>query len=75
VERSAWAVPNVFEQIARIGGVSADDMASTFNLGIGFCLIVAPDAADSMVELMAEHDLAAHRIGRVASGSRRVVLD
>jgi phosphoribosylaminoimidazole (AIR) synthetase len=41
-------------------------MWSTFNMGIGFCLVVDPARADQVVESLAEHS--ARIIGHVVAG-------
>lgn len=56
VDHWSWEWPNVFTQLQRRGGVSVDEMRRTFNLGIGFCLIVAPDAVDAVTAATADHD-------------------
>ncbi|MGQ0849378.1 MAG: phosphoribosylformylglycinamidine cyclo-ligase [Actinomycetota bacterium] len=61
-----WPVPETFRVLQRWGDVSDDEMVRVFNLGIGFCLIVSPDATD---RLCAEIGHQAQVIGRVISGS------
>ena len=39
---SAWQVPAIFRAIQQ-GGVAADEMYRTFNMGIGMIAIVAPE--------------------------------
>jgi len=39
VKKGSWPVPPVFTAIQRIGGVAEEEMYSTFNMGIGMCLI------------------------------------
>jgi phosphoribosylformylglycinamidine cyclo-ligase len=65
VDRSAWARPAVFELVAD-RGVPEPDMWSTFNMGIGFCLVVDPERAGQVVESLAEH--LARVIGHVEAG-------
>jgi phosphoribosylaminoimidazole (AIR) synthetase len=47
-------------------GVNQDDMFRTFNMGIGFCLVVDPAGVDSVLQATAEHDPVV--IGNVTSG-------
>jgi phosphoribosylformylglycinamidine cyclo-ligase len=71
VETGAWDRPAVFDLISE-RGVSEEDMRRTFNLGIGFCLVIDPAAAHEVVE-----DTSAHApvvIGRV-TGEEGVFLD
>ncbi len=47
---NAWAMPPVFDWLARTGGVSEHEMRRTFNCGIGLVLIVAPDDLPDVLE-------------------------
>ncbi|MBY0563253.1 MAG: phosphoribosylformylglycinamidine cyclo-ligase [Hyphomonadaceae bacterium] len=49
---SAWTRPAVFQWLQHAGAVPEDDMRRTFNLGIGFVLIVAPENAERVIELV-----------------------
>jgi phosphoribosylformylglycinamidine cyclo-ligase len=44
----SWEPPPMFELIAE-RGVSREDMFSTFNMGIGFCVIVDPASTDGII--------------------------
>lgn len=51
-----WTVPDVFLAIQNLGNVEPDSMWSTFNMGIGMCLIVDPhNASDVMLKLTGHH--------------------
>ncbi|MGA7097214.1 MAG: phosphoribosylformylglycinamidine cyclo-ligase [Acidimicrobiia bacterium] len=54
VHRSNWDRPEIFDVIA-MRGVSPDEMERTFNLGIGFCLVVDPVGADVVMGAVAAH--------------------
>ena len=55
----AWKRPAVFEWLQSTGGVPEADMRRTFNLGVGFVLIVAPeDAANVTADLKANGEQA-----------------
>ena len=55
IDTDAWEVPPVFETIAS-RGASDTEMWSTFNMGIGFCLVVARDAAESVISTVSAHE-------------------
>lgn len=63
LDPDTWDVPRVFDVIAERGPVDWEDMAEAFNLGIGFCLIVPPGAADAV--LGATDSAGSRVIGRV----------
>ena len=43
VDYDAWESPEIFNIIQKAGDIEEEEMRKTFNLGIGFCLIVPPD--------------------------------
>lgn len=65
VDWSAWPMPPVFEAIAREGGVSVEELRSTFNLGIGMVLVVPAEEADAVVVRAVAGGHPAYRIGAV----------
>lgn len=56
IDHWSWEWPQVFVEVQRRGGISVEEMRTTFNLGIGFCLIVPPDSVDEVAETVAAHD-------------------
>jgi len=66
VDHWSWEWPHVFTEIQRRGGISVTEMRRTFNLGIGFCLVVDPACTDELFEAVAEHGPTV--IGRVDLG-------
>lgn len=46
IDRSAWQVPALFTLLQRLGEVEEAEMLRTFNMGIGFVLIVHPQDVD-----------------------------
>jgi phosphoribosylformylglycinamidine cyclo-ligase len=62
-------VPPVFELIQERAGVPDDEMHSIFNMGCGFCVVVAEGDEASAVESVRRHYPAAKRIGRTVEGS------
>jgi phosphoribosylformylglycinamidine cyclo-ligase len=68
VDRSSIEVPRVFAELQREGGVSDDEMARTFNLGIGMVLVVDRDAASDLVVTLRDGGLDAAVSGVVRAG-------
>jgi phosphoribosylformylglycinamidine cyclo-ligase len=65
IDTGAWDVPPVFETVAS-RGVPEAEMWSTFNMGIGFCLVVAPEAAEPVTSNFSAHE--ARVIGEIVAG-------
>lgn len=74
IESSAWTLPPVFDWLQREGQVANTEMWRTFNCGIGFVLIAAPDACSGLETALDALALPHWRIGEVveASGDERV---
>jgi phosphoribosylformylglycinamidine cyclo-ligase len=62
-------VAPVFELIQERASVAVDEMQDVFNMGCGFCAIVAPGDEELAVEMLRRHYPAAKRIGRTVEGS------
>ena len=43
VDYNAWPLPEVFQKIMLAGEIPQEEMIKTFNMGIGFCIVVPPD--------------------------------
>lgn len=69
----SWPVPPIFEWLAQQGQVAAIDMFNTFNMGIGFALIVPPEQQDQTVAWFGQQGLEAYAIGSVVSGQGEVL--
>jgi phosphoribosylformylglycinamidine cyclo-ligase len=69
LDSSAWKRPAVFDWLQREGRVAKDEMWRTFNCGIGYTLIVAPDQAAAMLRRLATLNLQAWTIGEIAAGA------
>ena len=52
-------IPAVFRLLQRYGGISDSDMFFTYNMGIGFCLVVSHrgDHASRTLEILQRHDV------------------
>jgi len=74
VRRRAWTVPPVFETLRAAGRVDEAEMFRTFNMGIGYLLVVPPDALSSTRAALAAAGETVHEIGEIAAGSRGVEL-
>jgi phosphoribosylformylglycinamidine cyclo-ligase len=68
VNRGSWPVPAAFTWLADQGGVSERDMYHTFNMGIGFVVIVPAAEAASTIDWFQHQGTAAYQIGEVVAG-------
>ena len=69
VDLSAWQVPPVFEFIRKTGRVAQPEMLRTFNMGIGYIVVVDAGDAGRMLETLEQAGENAKLIGQVVPGS------
>lgn len=74
VDPTSWVVPPIFEWLAATGPVSRPEMFNTFNMGIGFVVLVPPTQADEALRQFRDLGLAAWTIGEVVSGTGELIL-
>jgi len=55
----------VFKTIQRLEKIADSEMYRTFNMGVGFCVVVKPEDADTVIEICKTHGTSAQVIGTV----------
>jgi phosphoribosylformylglycinamidine cyclo-ligase len=65
LDRAGWRPAPIFELIARLGAVPQLDAERTFNQGVGMVAVLAPQAADAALALLAGRGLPAWVLGLV----------
>src|SRR5208283_2942860 len=68
VKEDSWPVPPIFSLIKHLGNVPADDMMRTFNLGIGYIIVVDSQEAAFALTILRDFGFAAFPIGMIAKG-------
>ena len=57
VDYNSWPLPDIFKKIMLAGEISEEEMKRTFNMGIGFCVIVPEWAEDhTLMTITPYHD-------------------
>lgn len=74
VKLDSWEVLPIFNWLAETGNVKPEAMLETFNMGIGFVILVAPEQADLIKEWFYSRNIAAYKIGRVIKGDGKLVV-
>ncbi|WP_346290295.1 phosphoribosylformylglycinamidine cyclo-ligase [Sphaerothrix gracilis] len=69
----SWPVPPIFDWLAIAGDISPAAMFNTFNMGIGFVVLVAPSQAQAAIQGFEQAGVAAYQIGQVVEGSGEVL--
>jgi phosphoribosylformylglycinamidine cyclo-ligase len=58
----------VFGMLAEEGRLSTEDMYSTFNMGVGFCVILSPSQAEEAIRVCRRNGFEASAIGTIGRG-------
>lgn len=74
IKETSWPKHKVFSFLQDAGPVEEDEMFRVFNMGIGFVLIVAEDFANSIERKLTRSGEQVYKIGRITTGSGKVVL-
>lgn len=74
VNLDSWSVLPIFQWLAEVGNVSKSAMLETFNMGIGFVVIVSPEQADLTIDWFESQEIAAYSIGVVTEGDGKLTL-
>jgi phosphoribosylformylglycinamidine cyclo-ligase len=65
-------VPPIFALIQELGEVEDDEMHEVFNMGCGFCCVVAPGDEGAALELLGARHPGARRIGAAIDGPAEI---
>lgn len=68
VKLGSWTIPPIFNWLAEAGKVEQKAMFNTFNMGIGFVVILPSEQARSTLDWFKSQDINAFQIGQVIAG-------
>ncbi|MBD2000484.1 phosphoribosylformylglycinamidine cyclo-ligase [Oculatella sp. FACHB-28] len=69
INSQSWTIPPIFEWLAATGSVDRAEMFNTFNMGIGFVLLVPPAQVEQTIQWFKAENLPAWAIGEVIEGN------
>ena len=67
-------VPPVFQLLQELGNVPEEDMYRTFNMGIGYVVVISASDLDLFCEAMHKQGEKFHLLGEVVSGKGKVLI-
>lgn len=74
IDRAAWEVPEIFKSLQEWGKVSEEGMYATFNMGIGFVLVVKQAELERTMKKLGDMNSKAFVIGRITKGEKKVII-
>ncbi|QIR35346.1 phosphoribosylformylglycinamidine cyclo-ligase [Tolypothrix sp. PCC 7910] len=73
IDRNSLTIPPLFQWLAAAGGVNNEAMYNTFNMGIGYVLLVPPNSVEQTISHFQSQDIPAFAIGEVITGDHSLV--
>jgi phosphoribosylformylglycinamidine cyclo-ligase len=72
LDPTRWPLPSVMSLIAALGGLEGEEVRATFNGGLGFVVVVAPEGASALQAALPEAILAGEVVPAAELGRRYV---
>ena len=70
VDAGAWSQPRLMAFLQAQGNIEPEEMARTFNCGIGMAVVVAPDDLSDVTQALEDTGETVFRIGQIEAGAR-----
>ncbi len=70
VNADLWPLPRLMAFLQAQGNIEPEELARTFNCGIGMAVVVAPEDADAVTAALEEAGETVFRIGDIAAGEK-----
>ena len=74
LDPASWEHPPIFDRIQELGDVTAEEMAKTFNLGVGMSVVVSPEDSLRAIDHLRGKGQRAVEIGEIVDGTGIVRL-
>lgn len=65
IYQNSWERPPIFNLIKNLGNVPEDDMRKTFNLGIGYALVIDEKDSSKTIQILKENNFESFNIGKI----------
>jgi phosphoribosylformylglycinamidine cyclo-ligase len=73
VDKSTIEIPEIFKYIMT-KGVKEEEMWGTFNMGVGFAIVVNPADKQTVLDILAEQGEKAFEMGVITTGEEKICL-
>jgi phosphoribosylformylglycinamidine cyclo-ligase len=68
IDTEGWQLPGIFSLLQQAGRIAPEEMARTFNCGVGMAVIVAPEQAKDATSVLEGAGETVFEIGRIEAG-------
>ncbi|MFO1020961.1 MAG: phosphoribosylformylglycinamidine cyclo-ligase [Planctomycetales bacterium] len=74
IDGSSWQAKPIFHWLQKLGNIDREEMFRVFNMGIGFVIVAAPEAADGIQQTLTARQIPNWLIGNVKAGAQGVTV-
>ena len=74
IDKTTWPRPAIFDALAEAGNLGDSELYKTFNMGIGYVIIVDQAQADAVAKSLEAQNETFYRIGEVTEGDGHVII-
>jgi len=75
IDTNSWEIPILFKFLKELGEIPEKDFWNTFNLGVGFCLIIDKKFKDAILEICLAHEIESWVIGKLVQKDKTKIND
>ncbi|MGB9716514.1 MAG: phosphoribosylformylglycinamidine cyclo-ligase [Thermodesulfovibrionales bacterium] len=72
IKNGSWDIPEIFSLIEKTGDVSEEEMRRTFNMGIGYIVVISEKESERAISLLNNIGYKAFIIGKIEKGGKGV---
>ncbi len=65
IDTKSWEIPDLFDFLKDVGQIPEQDFWNTFNLGVGFCLIIDKRYKDEILNICDANEISSWVLGKV----------
>jgi len=74
LNRANWPQPAIIDWLQQAGDIDDEELLRTFNCGLGMVVVVAPEQASAVLDVLHRHGEQSFIVGKVCTGPRGVVI-
>ena len=67
----SWEIGNVFKWLSKVGGIQPQEMARTFNCGIGMIAVISPEHLEEAIKIFSKAGETVYKIGLILSDDNK----
>lgn len=69
IEKNSWPIPTIFKKLKEWGKLSDEDLFATFNMGVGYIVVVSKEEVNVAMECLNKIGEGAYIIGNITKGA------